>query len=76
MRHWTECLPEGKRIYRDEVDKLLSKQTAIHKLRINLNDLSAEVGELQDSIYAKTTSQFSKEEIASAMNEYDSHFEQ
>ncbi|PWK27200.1 hypothetical protein LV89_02015 [Arcicella aurantiaca] len=76
MRHWTECLHEGKRIYRDDVDRLMSLQKEMQDLEMKRFSLLAEISEQQAHIYLLTVCQYSIAEIADAMTEFDSHFEQ
>lgn len=40
--HWTHYLPEGKRIFRDEVEKILSLEEHIKKVKAELSLLEKE----------------------------------
>lgn len=40
--HWTQYLPEGKRIFRDEVDKIRLLQEQIEKVKAELKLLERE----------------------------------
>lgn len=40
--HWTDYLPEGKRIFRDEVQKIRSLQEQIEKVKAELKLLERE----------------------------------
>lgn len=76
MRHWTECLPEGKRIYRDEVNEILQLNGEKNSLKLRLRLTELELNKSKNLLTQKVKKQYSKDEITKAIKEYESHFEQ
>jgi hypothetical protein len=72
ITHWTQYLPEGKRIFRDEVDKIRSMQDNIKKAKAELAQLEKEYSIKEYQLYELAEAKgYLGTEINNALDEYD-----
>lgn len=70
MKHWTQHLSEGKRIFRDDVNEMASKILKIQKLNNEIVLLKKELEEIELHIQVEARKQYTLEEIAQAIQEW------
>lgn len=66
MKHWIQNLPEGKRIFSSELDKLESLRNRQTELFDQIYELSKEVFYQEMLIEMEATRHYSKQEIVEA----------
>ncbi|WP_460473575.1 hypothetical protein [Emticicia fontis] len=71
MKHWTQYLPEGRRIFRDQVSMLALAEEKIKKLKWELASAQAMLLADEFSIRKEVEKQYSKDEIDAAITEFE-----
>lgn len=70
MKHWTQFLPEGRRIYRDEISDLVSMTKQLEKAEMQVCSLQNKIKLAEFNLYVEVEKQYSAEEINQAYQEY------
>lgn len=71
MNHWTKELPEGRRIFQDEVALIKKIKLKINRLELELKNEKKLLQFEEDSIFENARRQYSIEEITQAKEDFN-----